>query len=128
MIFHLSFIRSTEYSSDSKLDYLPLVIYQAERRHFRHEIIFKNDSFSAHSQRFNIVGSLHDRELACSASDHQGSNFESYIWRAVSSHSSDHPQEFILAQFSLYVHKGGLKTHSFHFYSCQNCLLLVSTS
>ena len=45
----------------------------------------------------------------------QGSNFESCVWRAVSSHSSHHPQEVLLAQFNLYVHKGGLKPHSFHF-------------
>ena len=51
-----------------------------------------------------IVGSLCDREVACSASDRQGSNFESCVWRAVSSHSSHHPQEVLLAQFSLYVH------------------------
>ena len=53
----------------------------------------------------SIVGSLRDREVACSASDLQGLNFESYVWRAVSSHSSHHPQEFLLAQFSLYVHQ-----------------------
>ena len=35
----------------------------------------------------------------------------------MSSHSSDHPQEVLLAQFSLYVHKGGLNPHSFHVYS-----------
>ena len=29
---------------------------------------------------------------------------------------SHHPQEVLLAQFSLYVHKGGLKPDSFHFY------------
>ena len=28
-----------------------------------------------------------------------------------------HPQEVLLAQFSLYVHKGGLKPDSFHFKS-----------
>ena len=28
-----------------------------------------------------------------------------------------HPQEVLLAQFSLYVHKGGLKSHSFHFFA-----------
>ena len=64
----------------------------------------------------NIVGSLRDREVACSASDRQGSNFESCVWRTVSSQSSHHPQEVLLAQFSLYVHKGGLKPDSFHFY------------
>ena len=61
-----------------------------------------------------IVGSLRDREVACSASDPQGSNFESCVWRTVSSQSSHHPQEVLLAQFSLYVHKGGLKPDSFH--------------
>ena len=29
------------------------------------------------------------------------------------SHSSHHSQKVLLAQFSLYVHKGGLKPHSF---------------
>ena len=61
--------------------------------------------------KVSIVGSLRDREVACSASDRQGSNFESCVWRTVSSH---HPQ---VAQFSLYVHKGGLKPDSFHFIS-----------
>ena len=65
--------------------------------------------------KVSIAGSLRDREVACSASDRQGSNFESCVWRTVSSQSSHHPQEVLLAQFSLYVHKGGLKPHSFHF-------------
>ena len=65
--------------------------------------------------KVSIVGSLRDREVACSASDRQGSNFESCVWRTVSSHSSHHPQEVLLAQFSLYVHKGGLKPDSFYF-------------
>ena len=59
--------------------------------------------------KVSIVGSLRDREVAGSASDRQGSNFESCVWRTVSS-----PQEVLLAQFSLYVHKGGLKPDSFH--------------
>ena len=63
--------------------------------------------------KVNIVGSLRDREVACSASDRQGSNFESCVWRTVSSQSSHHPQEVLLVQFSLYVHKGGLKPDSF---------------
>ena len=67
--------------------------------------------------KVSIVGTLRDREVACSASDRQGSNFESCVWRTVSSQSSHHPQEVLLAQFSLYVHKGGLKPDSFHFYS-----------
>ena len=74
--------------------------------------------------KVSTVGSLRDREVACSASDRQGSSFESYVWRAVSSQSSHHPQEVLLAQFSLYVHKGGLKPDSFHFILyvelCQN--------
>ena len=65
--------------------------------------------------KVSIVGSLRDREIACSASDRQGSNFESCVWRVVSSQSSHHPQEVLLGQFSLYVHKGGLKPDSFHF-------------
>ena len=64
--------------------------------------------------KVSIVGSLRDREVACSASDRQGSNFESCVWRTVSSQSSHHPQEVVLAQFSLYVHKGGLKPDSFY--------------
>ena len=65
--------------------------------------------------KVSIVGILRDREVACSASDRQGSNFESCVWRTVSSQSSHHPQEVLLAQLSLYVHKGGLKPDSFHF-------------
>ena len=67
--------------------------------------------------KVSIAGSFRDREVACSASDRQGSNFESCVWRTVSSQSSHHPQEVLLAQFSLYVHKGGLKPDSFHFYA-----------
>ena len=70
--------------------------------------------------KVSIVGGLRDREVACSASDRQGLNFESCVWRTVSSQSSHHPQEVLLAQFSLYVHKGGLKPDSFHFISQRN--------
>ena len=66
--------------------------------------------------KVSIVGSLRDREVACSASDRQGSKFKSCVWRTVSSQSSHQPQ-VLLAQFSLYVHKGGLKLDSFHFTS-----------
>ena len=66
--------------------------------------------------KVSIAGSLRDREVAYSASDRQGSNFESCVWRTVSSQLSHHPQEVLLAQFSLYVHKGGLKPDSFHFF------------
>ena len=57
---------------------------------------------------------LRDREVACSTSDLQDSIFESCVWRTVPSHSSHHPQEVLLAQFSLYVHKSGLKPDLFH--------------
>ena len=40
-----------------------------------------------------------------------GCEFLILCLRTVSSH---HPQEVLLAQFSLYVHKGGLKLDSFH--------------
>ena len=70
--------------------------------------------------KVSIVGSLRDREVACSASDRQGSNFKSCVWRTVSSQSSHHPQEVLLAQFSLYVHKGGLKPDSFHLFHCHD--------
>ena len=63
-----------------------------------------------------IVGSLCDREVACSPSDLQGLNYESCVWRAVSSHSCHHPQDVLLGQFSLYGHKSGLKPESFYFY------------
>ena len=64
----------------------------------------------------STVRSLREREVACSASDRQGSSFECCVWRAVSSHSSHHPQEVLLAQFSLYVHNSGLKPDSFYFW------------
>ena len=43
--------------------------------------------------KLSIVGSLPDREVACSTSDRQSSNFESCVWGTVSSHSSHHLQE-----------------------------------
>ena len=64
--------------------------------------------------KVSIVGSLRDREVACSTSDRQGPNFESCVWRTV---SFPHPQEVLLAQFGLHVHKGGLKPDAFHFQS-----------
>ena len=76
--------------------------------------------------KVSIVGSLRDREVACSVSDRQGSNFESCVWRTVSSQSSHHPQEVLLAQFSLYVHKGGLKPDSFHFFLPLLGIMLLS--
>ena len=62
----------------------------------------------------NIMEILRDREISCSASDRQGANFESCVWRTVSFHSPHHSQEVFLAQFSLYVHTNGIKPHSLH--------------
>ena len=64
--------------------------------------------------KLSIMGSLRYRVVAFSASDLQCLIFEYCVWRAVSSHSSHHPQEVLLAQFSLFVHKSGLKPDSFH--------------
>ena len=75
--------------------------------------------------KVSIAESLRDREVACSASDRQGSNFKSCVWRTVSSQSSHHPQEVLLAQFSLYVHKGGLKPDSFHFFTTRGPSLYI---
>ena len=76
--------------------------------------------FLPHSRvKVSIMGSLRDQEVACSASNLQGLNFESCVWKTVSSQSSHHPQEVLLAQFSLYVHKGGLKPDSFYFISLE---------
>ena len=75
----------------------------------------------------SIVGSLRDGKVACSASDRQGSNFESCVWRTVSSYSSHHPQEVLLAQCSLYVQKGGLKHDSFHFFAPNSCYGALSS-
>ena len=71
---------------------------------------------------------LRDREVACSASDLQVLNFESCVWRAVPSHSYHHPQEVLLAQFSLYVHKSGLKPDSFHFYFVKGHVKLLANN
>ena len=62
-----------------------------------------------------IVGDrgFHDLEVACSVSERQGSNFES-------AHPSQHSQEVLLTQFSLYARKCGLVPHSFHFFYCQS--------
>ena len=51
--------------------------------------------------KISIFGSLRDREVERSASDRQDSNFKSCVWRTVSSQSFHHPQEVLLAQFSL---------------------------
>ena len=91
-------------------------VYYVLRERNKSALLLTLQMFLPHPRvKVSIVGSLRDREVACSASDHQGSNFESCVWRTVSSQSSHHPQKVLLAQFSLYVHKGDLKPDSFHF-------------
>ena len=51
--------------------------------------------------RYLILWGTSVTERPCSASDHWNSNFESCVWRAVSSHSSHHPQNVFLAKFSI---------------------------
>ena len=58
--------------------------------------------------KVSIVGSPRDREVAYSTSDRISNPV------SVLSQSFHHFQEVLLAQFSLYVHKGGLKPISFH--------------
>ena len=65
--------------------------------------------------KLSIVGSLRDREVACSASDRQGS-----ISNPVSGGQCHLIHLTILRRFSwpslaYYMHKGGLKPDSFHF-------------
>ena len=117
-ISHIYYHGGTFYISNCLFIYLFISIYlyisHVITRYFVIKVIQK--LFLPHARvKLSIVGSLRDREIACSASDRQGSNFESCVWRTVSSHSSHHLQEILLAQFSLYVHKGGLKPDSFHF-------------
>ena len=67
----------------------------------------KNNSPFTRKDSIAHVWSLCDRDVASFALDRQRSNFESCVWRVVSSHLSHHPREALLAQFSLsmYVHK-----------------------
>ena len=88
------------------------------RRHiilFLNELTVKNH-FSLKSECQDQLGK--DPGVICRSSyitRLQGLHFESCVWRAVSSCSSHHPQEVLLAQFSLCVHKSGIKPDSFHF-------------
>ena len=59
--------------------------------------------------KLSIVGSFRGGKVTYSTSDLHDLNFESLVWRAVSSH---HPQVVLLAQFSLYVHQSGVKPDS----------------
>ena len=77
--------------------------------------------------KVSIAGSLRDREVACSASDRQGSKYECCVWRTVSSQSSHHPQEVLLAQFSLCA-QSWHKTPfiSFVMWSTCPCIIVVT--
>ena len=56
--------------------------------HFGIQVSKKQTFFPAHS-----LGSNRGRDAASSALHHQGSNFGSCVWKAVSSHSAHHPKE-----------------------------------
>ena len=59
----------------------------------------KKKMFISHPRvKVSIVGRLRARAPQTARAR---SNFESCVWRTVSSHSSHHPQEVLLAQFSL---------------------------
>ena len=86
--------------------------------------------FPAHSWRFNIVESLRDREVACSASDPQGSNFEFCVWGAVSSHLSQHPymhRRFAWPGLAYMYRKVPEKPLSFYFISINIIYMYVCT-
>ena len=130
---HRATTAESQLDPDGKLGGGPRVVVSTAAFHARvrgsipsHGGLQETKMFLPHPRvKVSIVGSLHDREVACSASDRQGSNLESCVWRTVSSQSSHHPQEVLLAQFSLYVHKGGLKPDSFHFISDGKLWLVV---
>ena len=68
--------------------------------------------------KLSFVGSLRDREVACSPSELQGLNSNPVSrGRCHLTYLTMHPREVFMAQFSLYVHKSGLKPDSFHFIS-----------
>ena len=71
------------------------------------------------------MGGVCDREVGCLASDCQGSSFKSCVLRTVSSHSPHHPQEVLLAHFSLYVHKSGPIYSSYLHTFNRNCLFYI---
>ena len=87
---------------------------------FCYTLVNKNYYHTMCQSAFNIITLVlrtSGHQHLISSSDGQGSNFESCVWRTVSSHSAYHPQTVFLAQFSLYVHKGGLKPHLLSWWS-----------
>ena len=67
--------------------------------------------------KLSIMGSLRDREVACSASDRQGANLESCVWRKCHLIHLTIPRGFSWHSLAyIYVHKGGLKPDSLYFY------------
>ena len=76
--------------------------------------------------KVTIVGSLRYRAVACSASAARARISNPVSGGQCQSQSSHYLQEVLLAQFSLYVHKGGLKPDSFHFLSPSLSELLIT--
>ena len=108
---------------------------ESRRSRFRTPLWFlKRNVSSPLVRKDSILWGLSDRVVACSASDHQDSDF---AWRAVSSHSSHNPQEILLAQFSLlyaqrcpkipFIHKGWLveDTININYYFCVSCNIFM---
>ena len=84
--------------------------------------VSKNQNVSSALTRKDLIlwGSICDREVACSTSAHRGSNFESCVLRAVSSH------EVLPAQFSLYVHEVAYNPIHFIFINHLSAILTLS--
>ena len=70
--------------------------------------------------RFVLRSGIQFKKIKCSSPDNSlkiwyiGLNFKSCVWRAVSSHSSHHPQDIGLVHFSLWLNKSGLRPYSFY--------------
>ena len=90
-------------STKALMQWLKLPDWKGANREFKPRSGIQDTKcfFLAHSVKNYIVGSLRHREVACSASDRQRSNFAFRVWRAVPSHSPHHSREVPLAQLSL---------------------------
>ena len=76
-------------------------------------------------QSIRIFASIHDQDLDLEIQEggSPGAVVKLPAWKvgdrgfepALSSHISHHPQDILLVQFILHVHKGGIKPHSFNY-------------
>ena len=119
--FHTAFTHTCCQGQTSCLTVRPDVA----RCTFSEGTVFMRQNLTSVDVRFpllyiHIMGSICAREVACSDSDLHDSNFEFCVWRAVSSHSSHHFQEVLLAQLSLH----GPKTSFISIYFLYICYLV----